>query len=153
MGTALLADRHPVDILQFHLLLLIPALHLADQLTNILYHLLKIRPFTFPVRQRHPVVAFAEVPLDESPQVPLPLPLVLPTDILLCCLLLFCPLLSGSSIPSGMLLLDILTVGKLPCLPYIPPYTITTLVITLIRLIEPPRGRNGPKRKGLPPLP
>nr|DAP62362.1 MAG TPA: hypothetical protein [Caudoviricetes sp.] len=67
-----------------------------------------------------------EIPLNQPADIPLPLPLVVPGDLFLCCLSSFLSFLSSGSEVPGVLLFYFPAPSELPdhplvCRPHIPP--------------------------------
>jgi hypothetical protein len=136
MGTAFLSNCQAVNIFQFPSLFLIFQPDFSNQLRKIFLHLFPCRAFPLLICESHPVIARREVPLDQSPNIPFPSPLILFGNLFRSGLLSLFSFLSPSSIPSGMLFLHLHGTPKVPYLPYVCPPHISTPVVSLIPLIE-----------------
>ena len=140
MGTAFLSNSQTVDIFQFPSLLPVFCPDFPDQLSKVLLHLLPCGALTFFVCKSHPVISRGEVPLDQSSYISLSSPLILLGDLLRGGSPLFFSFLSPGTIPSCMLFLYLYGAAKIPCLSDICPPHIASPVVSLIPLIELPRG-------------
>ena len=117
MGTTFLSDCQTVDVFQPPPILFIFCSQFPNQLCQIFFHLFPRGTFSFFVGKSHPVIAWGEVPLDQSPDVSLPSPLILLCDLFRSGFSFFFSYLSLCSISSCMLLLYL----KLPYLSDICP--------------------------------
>ena len=121
MRAAFLSDCQAVDVFQIPPVLFILCSQFPDQLCQIFFHLFPCGTFSFFVGKRHPVIAWGEVPLDQSPDISLPSPLILLCDLFRSGFSFFFSYLPLCSIPSCMLLLYLYGAVKLPYLSDICP--------------------------------
>ena len=114
MGPSTFSNLQAVYVLQFFSELPVSFPYLFDQVRHILLHLFPCGAVPFSVCDRHPVIILSEIPLDQSSQVPLSFPLVLPFDIFRRSLLSLLPFLSSGSIPSCVFLLYLYGFSTVP---------------------------------------
>lgn len=113
MGTAFLSNCQAVNIFQFPSLFLIFQPDFSNQLRKIFLHLFPCRAFPLLICESHPVIARREVPLDQSPNIPFPSPLILFGNLFRSGLLSLFSFLSPSSIP-WVILCCVVVQGSFP---------------------------------------
>ena len=126
MRTSILSDLQTIDVFQDPAVFSVSFAKTTNKILHVLLHLFPARPCSSFVGKRDPVVSSLIVPLDQSPEISDPLPLILFLYLFRSGLSLLLSLLTGSSISSCVFFLYFNGIPTIPSLPDLPAYCLVS---------------------------